>query len=236
MITRRALISISPVALLGIRASALAADPWTAKKPEDWTDKDDHQILTRSPWAKQVSVEFGDPGDAGFGPGGPPGGGFPGGGGPPGGGPPGGGFPGGGGPDGMPEFNIVVRWNSALPVRLALKNSSETAGDYYLIFVSGLPMLGNPAQASEDQDSARLTERLKSASSLQRKGKDPINAERVETVGGSDQKGILFFFPRNPGVIAPSDREVTFVSAVGPLRIKAKFNLKEMLYQGRLEL
>lgn len=246
MITRRVLISISPAALFGLRATAFAADPWTAKKPEDWTEKDDRQILTRSPWAKHVSVEFGDPGDGGFDPGGAgpgggpgpggPGGGPPGGGGPPAGGPPGGGFPGGGGPGGPPEFNILVRWDSAFPVRLASKNSPDAATDYYLIFMSGLPMIGNPEQVPDDQDSGRLTGQLKSATSLQRKGKDPIYPDRVATVESSGQKGILFSFPRSPGTIAVSDKEVTFVTAMGPLRIKAKFNLKEMMYQGHLEL
>lgn len=242
MMTRRVFVSISPVAFLSLRTAAFGADPWTAKKPEDWTDKDDHQILTKSPWAKQVSAEFGNPADGGFG---PPGGGFgPGGpgGGPPGGGPPGGGgpqgggFPGGGGPGGPPDFNILVRWNSALPVQLASKNSPDAAKDYYLIFMSGLPMMSNRAQAPEDQDSGRFTGQLKSATSLQRKGKDPINPDHVEMVGNSDDKGIMFSFPRNPDAIAVSDKEVTFVSAMGPLRIKAKFNLKDMMYQGRLEL
>ena len=225
--TRRVLISLCPAAFLSFRVSALAADPWTAKKPADWTEKDRSAILTKSPWAKQASIEFGDPGDGGFG-----GRGGPGFGGPGGGPPPGGGFPGGGG---FPDFNVLVRWDSALPVRLAAKSSPEGTDDDYLIFVSGPPMPGNPD--NEDQDSPGLAARMNaSTTSLQRKDKEPIYPEHIETVSDSDQAGILCSFRRTPGTIAATDKEVTFVTAMGPLHIKAKFTLKDMLYQGRLEL
>ena len=69
MITRRFLLAISPAAILGLRASAFTpGDSWSSKQPEDWSEKDIHQILTKSPWAKQVPVDFGDLN------GGPPGG------------------------------------------------------------------------------------------------------------------------------------------------------------------
>ena len=55
--TRRVLISLCPATFLGFRVSALAADPWTAKKPADWTEKDRSSILTKSPWAKQASPQ-----------------------------------------------------------------------------------------------------------------------------------------------------------------------------------
>jgi hypothetical protein len=50
--TRRVLISLCPATFLGFRVSALAADPWTAKKPAAWTEKDRSSILTQSPWAE----------------------------------------------------------------------------------------------------------------------------------------------------------------------------------------
>jgi hypothetical protein len=225
MITRRFLLAISPSAIVGMRASAFApGDPWNDKKPESWSQKDVHQILTKSPWAKEVAIDFGDAD------GGPPGGG-----GPAGGGPPGGAL--GGGPGSMPEIRIVVRWDSALPIRLAAKNSPEGVAEYYMIFVSGLPMMGGRFRgSSEAPDPGTGTERLKDKTSLQRKGKDPIFPERVEMVRTSDQEGILFTFPRSSDPIALVDKDVTFVTAVGPLRIKARFSLKDMVYQGRLEL
>jgi hypothetical protein len=136
---------------------------------------------------------------------------------------------------------IVVRWDSALPIRLASKSSPERVAEYYEIFVSGLPMNGAmPGGRSRGlggiSDSETLTARLKDKTSLQRKGQDPIFPDRVEMVSTADQEGILFAFPRGTRAIASADKDVTFVSAIGPLRIKAKFLLKDMVYKGRLEL
>ncbi len=245
MITRRIVLAISPAAILGLRASAFMPDSWNDKKPESWSEKDIRQILTRSPWAKEVTVDFGDGNGGPFGgaPGGPPGGG-----GPPGDGPPGGGVggPGGGGPPGgglggspgsMPEFRIVVRWDSALPIRLASKTSPDGVAESYLIFISGLPMIGGRSRRSgEAANPGTVTEALKDKTSLQRKGKDPIFPQRVETIQNSDQEGIRFSFARHPDSIALTDKDVTFVTTMGPLRIRAKFTLKDMMYQGRLEL
>jgi hypothetical protein len=180
-------------------------------------------------------IGAGPPGGGGPGGIGGPGGGPPGGGvGGPGGGPPGGGF--GGDPGSMPPMKILVRWNSALPVRQSSKGPSEGVAECYLIFVSGLPMMGGGRRGSaEPPDPSTAVERLKSATSLQRKGKDPIFPERVEMVH-APAEGILFAFPRTSGVIAPADKEVTFATDMGPVKIKAKFPLKEMVYQGGLEL
>ncbi len=34
----------------------------------------------------------------------------------------------------------------------------------------------------------------------------------------------------------PEDKEVTFVTWIGPLDVKCKFTLKDMVYRGNLEL
>lgn len=36
--------------------AGLWGDAWKKKPPQDWTEKDLHQLLTKSPWAKSVSV------------------------------------------------------------------------------------------------------------------------------------------------------------------------------------
>ena len=45
----------------------------------------------------------------------------------------------------------------------------------------------------------------------------------------------LFYFQRGDP-IRPDDKQVTFVTKLGPLEVRAKFILKEMLYQGKLAL
>ena len=46
---------------------------------------------------------------------------------------------------------------------------------------------------------------------------------------------IMFYFPRDPAITL-ADKEVVFVTRMGPLALKAKFPLKNMVYQGKLDL
>src|SRR5579863_1736548 len=93
----------------------LAADFW--QKPyTEWSDKDATKMMNNSPWAKSLSIAMGGPGG-----GAPPmmpggGGGF-GGNGPQGGG--GSEFGPGAQGSSAPTFDVVARWQSALPIREA---------------------------------------------------------------------------------------------------------------------
>ena len=136
-------------------AGLRAADFWEKKEYKQWKPKDVHKMLTKSPWAQNVSLDAmrmrrgafedieGDPdqsqgGGGGFGGGGesPPGGsvGSGGGSGAPSGGP---GFSGpglggrrpGAGRRGPPPINVTVRWASALPVKQAIIRS-RYKGDF----------------------------------------------------------------------------------------------------------
>jgi len=140
MITRRFLLAISPAAILGLRASAFTpGDSWSSKQPEDWSEKDIHQILTKSPWAKTGASRFRRLERRPAWPvpqgavlqavesGGPPGGRRS----PPGGGPPGGGPPGGGiwrrSRLDTRSWMIVVRWDfPRFPIRLCLQEFAGT--------------------------------------------------------------------------------------------------------------
>jgi hypothetical protein len=101
--TRRGLILFA-----GAAWPAFSGDSWKKKAPKDWTAEEAQEIVTKSPWAKEVSVSFDSsrmggmpPGGGGWGGrgggGGMGGGGGYGGGGGMGGGMPGGGMGGGGG-------------------------------------------------------------------------------------------------------------------------------------------
>jgi hypothetical protein len=245
MITRRIVVLAALGAGLVLAAWAFApGEFWNDKQPSDWSDKDVQRLLTKSPWAKEASVEFdfsamGGP-DGGPG---PMGGGMPGGGemGGPGMGGPGGGGPGGmGGPGGPgggpPQSRALVRWESAAPIRDADKRQlPEDAAEYYVIGVSGLPMMdaGRPG-APAGGDPEKMQARLKESTSLRRKGKDPIAPVRVRISEAAG--GLLFYFPRDAGPISIEEKEVVFLTTVGPLVVKAKFPLKEMTYRGKLAL
>jgi hypothetical protein len=274
-------------------------DFWNIRKPEEWTDKEIEQLLIKSPWSREVTAEFsmgggggmgggrmGGPGGGMGGPGGGPGGGMggPGGGmGGPGGGMggPGGGMggPGGGmgGPGGdmggtgmqRPSIKAQVRWESALPVRLASKRNGPSPQGYVLS-VSGLPMMmggpggrmggpggamggpggfGGPGGAGQagqrpnppspeemEQRRQMMVQRVRENTRLERKGKDPIAPEEVQLSRPGGPNVLLFAFPKTGQPIVAADKEVTFITSLGPLALKAKFALKDMLYQGQLEL
>ncbi len=187
----------------------------------------------------------GGPGIAGPGVGGAPGGGAGG----PGMGAPGGGMggPGMGGPESMPSMKATIRWESAAPVReAALKRESESthaiagwAKDFYVVSVSGMPIMGprgREGQRQPDEERARqMQERLRSVTVLRVKGKDAMPPARVEMLPGKDGMTFAFLFPRSEPIVA-ADKEVSFETALGPMEIKSKFALKDMMYQGKLEM
>ncbi|MFN3326523.1 MAG: hypothetical protein ACK5AZ_23755 [Bryobacteraceae bacterium] len=236
-----------------------AADPWKAKKAADWNEKDVKRVLTDSPWARSIPAEMAAPmmggrggGGRGRGGGGMGGGGMTaetgmmGGAGGEGGG--GGGGRGMGGGDPRPEPpKILVRWESAIPVREAyvraeqhpLAKIEELSAEYFVISASGLKMpgggRGGPGGGQQKErpqaDPQRMGERLKEATSLTVKGREPIRPAHVHMFPSPGGLVSVFLFPR--AEVTAADREVTFQTAFGPMKFKGKFPLKEMIFDGR---
>jgi hypothetical protein len=50
------------------------------------------------------------------------------------------------------------------------------------------------------------------------------------------ERELFLFFPHGNSPIQLADKEVTFTTRIGPMELKAKFALKEMLYHGQLAL
>ena len=57
---------------------------------------------------------------------------------------------------------------------------------------------------------------------------DPLT--NIETV---KNLGTLFYFPRSEPI---KDGQVTFDTKMGPIEVKCRFTVKEMMYRGKLEL
>ena len=191
-------------------------------------------------------------GGGGMGGGGGRGGGMGGGGGRGGMGGEGGGMEGGGG-GGMPEMPAaVVRWESAPLVREANARSESkdfnaaVAGfskDYYVISVTtvgperqggwqgGGGRQEDPQQAEERR--TQMQARLLTATSLRRGGTESRAPERVEMLKDSNGRVMLFLFPRALA-LENGEKDLNFETALGPMVIKAKFNLKEMA-QGSIQ-
>jgi hypothetical protein len=205
---------------LAFSAEVFAREFWNDRMPSDWTDAEIRQLLTKSPWAKEASIV--DTALRGPLSSAPSGG--------------GGGRRRGGGSASkqqgttpaaaeLVKWKATVRWESALPVRAALHRGApeETPTDYIL------NVLGDVPSAEAD---AALMENTK----LEHKG-DQIKLSRVEPAPKTNLSpaGTLFYFSRLLA-LQVEDKEVTFSTKLGPLEVKCKFTLKDMLYRGNLEL
>ena len=135
----------------------------------------------------------------------------------------------------------MVIWQSALPVRQALvrlKYGNETATspeakgfiehtpETYDIMVAGLP---------SRVDLTKLQDMLKAGTTLSIKGKDPIHPSSIDIGKGERASNVGFKFSR-AAAITLDDKEVEFVTKIGQAEVRYKFHLKDMVYNGKLEL
>ena len=146
--------------------------------------------------------------------------------------------------DDVPRVRVYLRWVSALPVRQAITRlkfgeeagSSPEAAETlereetnYIISVASLParMVGGDIQ------------QLKSRVALNIKSKEPITPDDIVSRRREEGVELYFFFPKGHDgshVITAADKEVEFVLKLRNMDIKRKFKLKDMVYNGRLEL
>jgi len=240
-------------AALGLAGCAWAADLWLSRPFAEWTDKDAQKIINASPWARQISVmpsgarvpsysgdrrgstlednpaimraptnaenaevtakprenQAGDDSrQIASGP-----------------------------------VKLVIQWRSALPVRQALarakfgveaatsaeaKQFIETEPSDYVIAVIGIPR----AFLSGDGESLKKT--LMERATLSAGGKARIHPSEIQFRAGPSID-VFFAFPRTSPFTA-EDKRVEFVVKLDPLAIKEDFRLRDMMFQGKLEL
>jgi hypothetical protein len=207
---------------------------WDTKDPAEWNSDDIAKILSKSPWAKATTAESvksqknpnSMPGGAASDPNaGMPrssrnNGGM-------------GRMPG-SGSNRQPSSKTVttykgtVVWESAAPVRDALKSKLPDGFDgQYVLGVTGVPLTKS--------DSKNALDRVRQATTLQAKGKPPLEAQGVQedTTNGTIY---LFGFSREALAITKDDKDLVFTTHMGKLAFTAKFNPKDMLYHGELAL
>jgi hypothetical protein len=237
-------------------AVLLAAEqPWKDKKPAEWTDEDAKLVTTRSPWAKAVLPQIraadgnrggmsrgggmggrrGGIGGGGMGRGGINIGGIPGTGrGSRGGG---NGYPGGGrqgpGAERLPPPTLILRWESAAPIREAELKLRETDApilddSHYAIAVYGVP--SRTVTASKDSLSA-----LKKHAVLKRDGKKDFKPSSVKVLERESGTVVVFFFPRSKE-ITQADTHVEFDAEIARWALSETFFTQDMQYDGHLEL
>jgi hypothetical protein len=227
-----------------IAGIALGEDFWVKKEYTQWTEEEVKKVLTNSPWAKDVTVSAPPgslgPGQRGLGnsnvdvesgAGGGRGRG-------------GRGARGGeaeaGGP-GDVLLSLNMSWRSALPLRKAivksrLGGSTEVPAEAqqmltkeqeeYVVVVSGVPA----RIARQLQDPTRLNR-----STLKAGKKAPVTPKAIDFQARTQTVDVFFIFPKvDP--ITLEDKEVELDLKLGAMEAKRKFNLKEMVYNGKLEL
>jgi len=221
-----------------------AADPsWKAKPTAQWTEEDAAQVLSKSPWSRQVIAgvarresedELRDGGKMGQ--------------------PTGVGYdnvdPKGSGPK-LPSsptaaiftgsnvrsarslvqsMTLRLRWESALPVRIAELKSREIEpptleGDGYRIAVYGIP------NGEFKGDPKKLGDPLKEEAVLRREGKKDVRPYRVEVFHRTDGAAVVYLFPLS-AEITPMDGHLEFEAHIGRIVVAQTFNLAEMVFQG----
>ncbi len=217
--------------LLVFAFGMLAADFW--KKPfMQWSDKDVMKMTTDSPWAKSASVSMTGPAAPAVAPGGF-GGGAPG-------GPQGGGVP----DFAPPSFEVVARWQTALPIRQALVRlkygaEADKSPDAQKVLAeeerSYEIVLSGPLAAflpGKPEDSAKA---LTEVTALSSRRTGEIKPSQIEVGKPGRSMDVLFVFPRSMPFTV-DDQEVEFSTKLGTSKVKYKFKLKDMVFDGKLEM
>ncbi len=145
----------------------------------------------------------------------------------------GGGF----GPGGSPTVRFIVRFVSAMPLRHAMARArfGDQVGTspeaskmlsipdpFYVVAISGLRRPPKDLEA------------VKQASSLRAKGKEPFLPVQARMENGM----LVLVFPREGHPFTVEDREVEVQVRLPEMKdpIRRSFKLKDMVYQGKLEL
>jgi hypothetical protein len=120
------------------------------------------------------------------------------------------------------------------------KRFDELRNDFHIVSLSNYPKSREVAAAPQHSEAAnaaleRMSGRIRQATFLKRKGKSPSSPTHVVALPAGEALLLLVFFPRTEA-LAITDKEVSFESSDGVIELKATFNLRKMLYRGRLEL
>jgi hypothetical protein len=241
----------APVLLFLFTLCMWAADFWTTKPFTEWNEKEVSKILTDSPWTEKLSLSSGAGPTVSSGDGRTGGGG--GGRGSRGGGPQGDsttadpGIDGGGGGGfggSSSSVTVTMLWQTALPVKQALakrqygaeagtspeaKAKLERVDQVYVLTLIGMP--GYTLAAAQGDKKAALLE----STFLSVIGKPPLKAVDVQVSGGRGTGNVSFLFPKTT-TFTIDDKEMEFSSRFDKTMVKKKFKLKDMVFNGKVEM
>ena len=197
---------------LAVAADLLGADFWNKKNLSAWTTAEIVQLATRSPWAKDARVLPRPGRDRGsFGNTIPD-------------------LNSGGGGRGntrvgevplVPVSEVTVIWASAQPLLDALKSRFPSDfANHYVIGINDLPTTEGGRKVNTDSMVATLHAR----------GDKSVDAGGILPTRDT----ILFAFSKELFPLNIADKEVLFELETNQYSIKCRFELKEMMYRGKL--
>jgi hypothetical protein len=250
---------ILPAIALIFAVALYAADFWKAKDPSQWTDEEVAKMLTKSPWARVVSLQvIGMPGGVGGEAGGGGGGGGR------------SGRSGGGGgmgdamPSGMSTPPITVRWESSAPVRAAQERRkyahsaeiTEWSKENFVVSLTGFrprpARPGGPPEGSrsgggvgEPQGDPRGGMRRAGGAPdsdtpdfrgamIRHDNKQSFPVDRTMIIRTARGPELYLLFSRK-NEIASATKEIIIDFSIGTTKVQAKFKIKDMEYRGKLE-
>jgi hypothetical protein len=130
-----------------------------------------------------------------------------------------------------PVDAVMIRWESALPIRTAEKKVGETGvplgnGEYYAIAIYDI----------QTPKKFNLANELKDVAYIRRTNKKDFKPARVEILWQEDEKAtIVYLFPRSVE-ISKRDGWLVFAAQIGRLFVTQNFFAGEMLLRDELEL
>jgi hypothetical protein len=232
------------IALCAMLLAARGQD-WRSKPADQWSEQDAKQVLAASPWVKVVGASIGRrPTEDELREGGQMG------------------QPKGVGFEGVDKDNrglkvkpniftpekaaersprsmvqpltLKLRWESALPVRLAELKAREVEpptldGEGYFIAVYGVPGV------YFKEDPKRLGDPLKELAFLKREGKKDVKPVRVEVFQRQDGLVVVYLFPSS-AEISKRDVWLRFEAHICRVGVDYTFDLSQMEFMGKLEL
>jgi len=196
------------LALAGGKRLMAGQPPW--ERPfKEWSSRDAERVLTDSPWARQIGVRFRLGNGAGA----------------------------------MTEVYLTMRWSSALPVRQALalerwgRDGLQSAAAVEWLEANQpdyvLEIFGFPATLYHRQ-SERVEKQIAETAGLYVRGQVAVRAKEVRVPEHGMHMSATVRFPR--ALTADLGDEVEFIGKAGPAELREKFKLKNMRYEGRIEM
>ena len=129
---------------------------------------------------------------------------------------------------------LTLRWESALPVRIAELKSHDPGlptreGEGYRLAVYGIP------NANVKGDPSQLGEPLKKTAVLKREGKKDVKPLSVVVFPSADGLVVVYLFS-SAAEITKNDLRLEFDAQIGRIVVDQAFDLTTMEFMGRLEL